>query len=319
VTTTKSQRTTELLASAVRILKTSENSFNLEHWRTTMARTPTPKAPRPIKQLGAPKHARHAKPSNTEPSVTEAPLDTKPEGTVQSGFSIFNQTPVKESLMSAQDAEKMTTTAEERKAQAAVAKAERDAVKAANATAKAELAAEKLAAKEAKATAKAEATAAKAQARADAKAAREARLAELGPQSKMSALRDAKKNYVKSATGLLRSNDELAQALDTVTATNVIPMALVLLKLEENPYARLNVGQQSMNLRNRLRGALKKGLVTIAQVIEVRDTGGYAIPAEEIAAKEAARAEREAQRETNRALKATKEAAKAEATEAATA
>ncbi len=283
-----------------------------------MARTPTPKAPRPIKQLGAPKHARHAKPSNTEPSVTEAPLDTKPEGAVQSGFSIFNQTPVKESLMSAQDAEKMTTTAEERKAQAAAAKAERDAVKAANATAKAELAAEKLAAKEAKATAKAEATAAtaaKAQARADAKAAREARLAELGPQSKMSALRDAKKNYVKSATGLLRSNDELAQALDTVTATNVIPMALVLLKLEENPYARLNVGQQSMNLRNRLRGALKKGLVTIAQVIEVRDTGGYAIPAEEIAAKEAARAEREAQRETNRALKAAKEAAKAEASD----
>jgi hypothetical protein len=296
VSNTKTQRSADLLASAVRILKTSENSFNLEHWRTTMARTSTPKAPRPIRQLGAPKHARHAKPSNTEAPPAEAPLDTTSGGAVQSGFSIFNQTPVKESLMSAQDAEKMTTTAEERKAQIAAAKAERDAVKAANATAKAELAAEKLAAKEAKATAKAEATAAKAQARADAKAEREARMAELGPQSTMSALRDAKKNYVKSATGLLRSNDDLAQALDAVTATNVIPMALALLQLEHNPYARLNVGQQSMNLRNRLRGALKKGLITIAQVVEVRDAGGYAIPAEDIAAKAIAKAERDAKR-----------------------
>ncbi len=261
-----------------------------------MARTSTPKAPRPIKQLGAPKHARHVKPSNTEAAPAEAPLDTTSGGAVQSGFSIFNQTPVKESLMSAQDAEKMTTTAEERKAQIAAAKAERDAVKAANATAKAELAAEKLAAKEAKAAAKAEAAAAKAQARADAKAEREARMAELGPQSTMSALRDAKKNYVKSATGLLRSNDDLAQALDAVTATNVVPMALALLQLEHNPYARLNVGQQSMNLRNRLRGALKKGLITIAQVVEVRDAGGYAIPAEDIAAKAIAKAERDAKR-----------------------
>lgn len=309
---TRTQRTAELLASAVQILKTSENSFNLEHWRTTMARNSTPKAPRPIKQLGVPKHARHAKPSNTEAAPAEETLDTDAGGAVQSGFSIFNQTPVKESLMSAQDAEKMTTTAEERKAQAAAAKAEREAVKAANATAKAEAAAEKLAAKEAKATAKAEAAAAKAQARADAKAAREAKLAEMGPQGKMAALRDAKKNYVKSATGLLRSNDDLAQALDAVTATNVVPMALTLLQLEHNPYARLNVGQQSMNLRNRLRGALKKGLITIAQVVEVRDAGGYAIPAEDIAAAAIAKAEREAKRAANAAEREAKAAAKAE-------
>lgn len=275
-----------------------------------MARNSTPKAPRPIKQLGAPKHARHAKPSNTEAAPAEETLDTDAEGAVQSGFSIFNQTPVKESLMSAQDAEKMTTTAEERKAQATAAKAEREAVKAANAAAKAEAAAEKLAAKEAKAVAKAEAAEAKAQARADAKAEREARLAELGPQAKMVALREAKKTYVKSATGVLRSTDELAQALDAVTATNVVPMALTLLKLDDNPYSRLNVGQQSMNLRNRLRGALKKGLITIAQVVEVRDAGGYAIPAEDIAAAAIAKAEREAKRAANAAEREAKAAAK---------
>ncbi len=258
-----------------------------------MARKLTPKIPRPIKQLGAP---RHAKPSNTEIISVEASLDTISGGAVQSGFSIFNQTPVKESLMSDHDAEKMNTTDEMRKAQAATARAMREAMKTTQAEVKAKLVAEKLAAKEAKVTAKAEATAAKAQARADAKAAREARMAELGPQNKMSALRDAKKNYVKSATGLLRSNDELAQALDAVTATNVVPMALALLQLEHNPYARLNVGQQSMNLRNRLRGALKKGLITIARVVEVRDAGGYAIPAGDIATKAIAKAERDAKR-----------------------
>lgn len=278
-----------------------------------MARTPAPKAPRPIRQLGVPKHARHAKPSNTEAAPVEETLDTDTKGAVQSGFSIFNQTPVKESLMSAQDAEKMATTAEERKAQAAAAKAEREAVKAANAAAKAELAAAKLAAKEAAATAKAEAAAAKAQTRAAAKAEREARLAELGPQAKMVALRDAKKTYVKSATGALRTNDELAQALDAVPPTGVIRLALDVLALDANPYARLNVGQQSMNLRNKLRGAIKRGTVTIAQLVEARDAGGYAIPAEEIAAAAIAKAEREAKRAANAAEREAKAAAKAEA------
>jgi hypothetical protein len=59
-----------------------------------------------------------------------------------------------------------------------------------------------------------------------------------------------------------------------------------------------------MNLRNRLRGALKKGLITIARVVEVREAGGYAIPAEDIAAKAIAKAERDAKRDAKRAAKA---------------
>jgi hypothetical protein len=277
-----------------------------------MARTPAPKAPRPIKQLGGPKHTRHAKPSNTEAAPAVAPIDTTSGGAVQSGFSIFNQTPVKENMMSTVDAEKATSKALSAEARAA-AKAEREADKAAKLKAAEDAKAAKITEREARAAAKEADKLAKAEARAAAKAEREARMAELGPQGKMAALRDAKKNYVKSATGLLRSNDDLAQALDAVTATNVVHMAMELLQLEQNPYTRLNVGQQSMNLRNRLRGALKKGLITIAQVVEVRDAGGYAIPAEDIAAAAIAKAEREAKRAANAAEREAKAAAKAEA------
>lgn len=259
-----------------------------------------PRIQRPIKQLGAqPKPVQHVQPSKAEPSTEPDPIDTPKASEVQSGFSIFNQTPPKDTMMTDKDAAKAATaamTTEERKAAIAAAKTERETVKAANAEAKAQLIAEKAAAKAAKTEAKAAAVAAKAEARAAAKAEREARLAEMGPQGKMAALRHAKATYVKSATGLLRSNDELAQALDAVPATNVVPLALQLLQLEENPYARLNVGQQSMNLRNRLRGALKKGIVTIAAIEQARDAGGYAIPAEQIAAKAIAKAEREAKR-----------------------
>jgi hypothetical protein len=126
----------------------------------------------------------------------------------------------------------------------------------------------------------------------------------------MAALRDAKKNYVKSATGVLRTNDELAQALDAVPPTGVIRLSLEVLALDANPYARLNVGQQSMNLRNKLRGAIKRGTVTIAQVVEARDAGGFAISAEDIAAAATAKAEREAKRTANAAEREAKAAAK---------
>lgn len=212
-----------------------------------------------------PKHARHTvqQPEST-PEQVEQPepqeVDKTPEAPVQSGFSVFNPTPaVKDTMMSDKDAEK-AKTAEEREAARAAKKAEAEAAKAA-----------KIAEREAK---KAEAEAAKAARAAEReakKAERAARAAELGEQAKMAALRDAKKNYVKSATGQLRSNDELAVALDAVQPTAVIAIALRLLKLDENPYQRLNVGQQSMNLRNKLRGAIKRNVLTIADVIAERD------------------------------------------------
>lgn len=108
--------------------------------------------------------------------------------------------------------------------------------------------------------------------RAAAKVEREARLAELGKNYKgsMLALADRVKQgvYIKGTTGQLRSNDELAQALDGVTPLNVVQLAKALLGVDENPYSALNIGQQSMNFRNRLRGAIKKGTVTIAAVSE---------------------------------------------------
>ena len=186
--------------------------------------------------------------------------------------------------MSTADAEKATSKALDAEAKAA-AKAQREADKAAKVKAAEDAKAAKIAEREAKAAAKESDKLAKAEARAAAKAEREARLAELGPQSKMSALRDAKKNYVKSATGQLRATDDLATALDAVPPHKVVPLAIELLQLPENPYGRLNVGQQSMNLRNKLRGAIRRNVLTIDQVVAARDAGGYALTSEELAAR----------------------------------
>ena len=249
-----------------------------------MARTPSPVstlsnpfAARP------PKHARHAKPQAEAPKP-QIPVDSTPSTAVQSGFSVFNPTPVKETMMSTADAEKATSKALDAEAKAA-AKAQREADKAAKVKAAEDAKAAKIAEREAKAAAKEADKLAKAEARAAAKAEREARLAELGPQSKMSALRDAKKNYVKSATGQLRATDDLATALDAVPPHKVVPLAIELLQLPENPYGRLNVGQQSMNLRNKLRGAIRRNVLTIDQIVTARDAGGYALTAEELAAR----------------------------------
>lgn len=249
-----------------------------------MARTPSPVsnlsnpfATRP------PKHARHAKPQ-AEAAKSQTPVDSTPSTAVQSGFSVFNPTPVKETMMSTADAEKATSKALDAEAKAA-AKAQREADKAAKVKAAEDAKAAKIAEREAKAAAKEADKLAKAEARAAAKAEREAKLAEAGPQSKMSALRDAKKNYVKSATGQLRATDDLATALDAVPPHKVVPLAIELLQLPENPYGRLNVGQQSMNLRNKLRGAIRRNVLTIDQVVAARDAGGYALAAEELAAR----------------------------------
>jgi hypothetical protein len=89
--------------------------------------------------------------------------------------------------------------------------------------------------------------------------------------------------YVKGSHGQLRSNDDLAVALDSVPPANVVKLAMEVLGETENKYASLNVGQQSMNYRNRLRGALKKALevngvkVTLDLIKEVRDNNSYAV------------------------------------------
>ena len=126
--------------------------------------------------------------------------------------------------------------------------------------------------------------------------------------------------YVKSSTGQLRSNDDLANALDRVPAANVIRLALMVLDLEVNPYSALNVGQQSMNLRNRMRGAIKKGTLTLDTVVAAISTHSLAVDnfgAEDRAARAAARAEKAAAREQEKAAKAAARAEKAAARAAA--
>lgn len=206
------------------------------------------------------------------------------------------------------------TTAQDKAAEAAKAKIEAKA-------AKAKIAADKKAEAEAKRAERNE------QIRAN-KEARAARLEEVAASGErtylgsMLALADRVKNgaYVKGATGQLRSADELALALDEVPVDNVIQLAKIVLELEENPYTKLNTGQQSMNLRNRMRGAIKKGTLTIAKIKEVIEAEGfdtYKGHAEKVAAEKEAKAKAKAEKEAAKAKadadKAVKEAEAAEA------
>jgi hypothetical protein len=173
--------------------------------------------------------------------------------------------------------------------------------------------------KEAKLAAKKAEQAEKAEARAKSKAEREGRLAALAAEGKsytgsMLALADRVKQgvYVVGATGQLRSNDELAQALDGVSATDVVRIGMDVLKLEDNPYYKLNVGQQSMNLRNRMRGAIKKNTLTIAEIKAYIERNSITVtPYVDPAVKAAAKAQKKADAEAAKAEKEKVAAAKA--------
>jgi hypothetical protein len=87
----------------------------------------------------------------------------------------------------------------------------------------------------------------------------------------MLALRQAAKTYVTGKNGNPHCADDVATALDGLTREQVVECLGKLLKERNvidsvNPYKHLNPGQQSMNLRNRLRGALKAGTVSMTQV-----------------------------------------------------
>lgn len=154
------------------------------------------------------------------------------------------------------------------------------------------------------------------------KAEREARIAALQADGKsyvgsMLALADRVKSgaYVKGTTGQLRSNDELAVALDGVGPNGVIQLAKFVLGMEENPYTKLNIGQQSMNFRNRMRGAIKKGTLTIDTVkgaIIDLDIDGTEV----IRAKAQAKADAKAAREAAATVKKVAKVVKPETAEA---
>ncbi len=99
--------------------------------------------------------------------------------------------------------------------------------------------------------------------------------------SSMLALRD-KVNlgiYTKGKNGQLRASDPLALALETVQVGDMVPLLLKTMGIKENPYTHLNQGQQSMNLRNRLRGLIRKEakiegtetVISLERLISIRD------------------------------------------------
>lgn len=106
----------------------------------------------------------------------------------------------------------------------------------------------------------AEAAAAEAAAREEATEATEApaktKTPYMGP---MLALRSASKHYVKG----LHCGDEIATAFSGLKSEATIEACIAALGLGFNPYTHLNIGQQSMNLRNRIRAAYKKGTLNI--------------------------------------------------------
>lgn len=222
------------------------------------------------------------------------------------GFSTFNPSAGEPSMeQAAEVTQTEALTVQQLATQAALDKI---AMKAA----KAEAAAFAKSQREAEAKIRAEARAAKTAENAEARALRQKELAESGRTyvGSMVSLADRVRegHYVKGLNGQLRTSDELALALDAVPPANVIKLALEALELEANPYVHLNQGQQSMNLRNKMRGAIKAGTLTVDAVKQIRDANGYATAeADAIAKKEAqvkAKAEREAKAQEIAAAKA---------------
>lgn len=75
----------------------------------------------------------------------------------------------------------------------------------------------------------------------------------------------------------LNNGDSIAHLLSSMDARDVVHLAEKVLGLEANElwnkYASLNRGQQRMNAGNRIRGAVKRGDVTEAQVKKVLKAG----------------------------------------------
>lgn len=90
----------------------------------------------------------------------------------------------------------------------------------------------------------------------------------------MSVLHDRLKEgkYTKAANGQPCCGDQLAIAMGALPVDQVINACIIALAVPGNLYTHLNIGQQSMNLRNRVRGALKRGDFgwgVVAEAIEV--------------------------------------------------
>lgn len=83
---------------------------------------------------------------------------------------------------------------------------------------------------------------------------------------RMLALVAARVHYVKGANGNQHSGDWIGIAFSALPRELVVRTCMQILKLEANPYTHLNPGQQSMNLRNRVRGAAQRGEISVDHI-----------------------------------------------------
>lgn len=96
---------------------------------------------------------------------------------------------------------------------------------------------------------------------------------ESGYQGSMIRLRErlAEGAYQKAPNGQPCCGDQVATLLGTLAPAQVIRACIIAMALPANPYNHLNVGQQSMNLRNKLRGCFKReefGLGVLVEAVE---------------------------------------------------
>ena len=94
-----------------------------------------------------------------------------------------------------------------------------------------------------------------------------------GYQGSMIRLRErmAEGAYQKAVNGQPCCGDRVATLLGSLAPAQVIRACIVAMALPANPYSHLNVGQQSMNLRNKLRGCFKReefGFGVLVEAVE---------------------------------------------------
>ena len=97
---------------------------------------------------------------------------------------------------------------------------------------------------------------------------------EAGYQGSMIRLRErlAEGAYQKAPNGQPCCGDRVATLLGTLQPLQVIRACIIAMALSSNPYSHLNVGQQSMNLRNKLRGCFKREEFGFGVLVEAVET-----------------------------------------------
>jgi len=95
-----------------------------------------------------------------------------------------------------------------------------------------------------------------------------------GYQGSMIRLRErlAEGAYQKAPNGQPCCGDRVATLLGSLQPAQVIRACIVAMALPSNPYSHLNIGQQSMNLRNKLRGCFKREEFGFGVLVEAVET-----------------------------------------------